>query len=270
MIILLRNISSRAPSRSQKVYTKFNMRIGKIVSSFIFLLVLLIFSAVPVKASLVLVDSQGKVVINVLSSEDTIELEIPRRDYLEIKDIVEETPDPDAKVYLVKEDGKIILNVETQAGEKSLDVTNYQEKIVEIEERPEVERITIGVRDDNFTIEQRGVVAETDFSIIINPKTAGLTLETPSGFRFLSILPHEAVEVTLRSKVINEIEREEAMFLIEEAGELSYEVTGDKVINLFNIIKYSVSVKTRVSALTGEIIFVDQPTWLRVLGFLFT
>ena len=221
-------------------------------------------------ASLVTIDPQGGIVFNVLSVEDTIELEIPRRDYLEVKDIADETPDPNAKISLLKEDGKIKLQVSTESGDKSLDVTHYKDEVIEILERPESERLTIGVSDGKFIIEQRGVVAETEFAINIDPQTTGLTLETPSGLRFLSILPREATEAVLRSKFINRIGAEQRIYLEEEEGQdLAYLISGDKVINLFNIFEYSTPVKAKVSASTGEILSVEQPTWLKIIGFLF-
>ncbi|MCH7641106.1 hypothetical protein IID22_02845, partial [Patescibacteria group bacterium] len=226
-------------------------------------------SAQVTRASLVTIDKEGKVVINVLSAEESIELEIPRRDYLEVKNIAEVTPDPDAKISLLRVNGKVKLNISTSSGDKSLDVTNYKGEIVEIEERPAVERIAISVLGDKFEIVQRGVVAITTYEINIDPQTARITLETPSGLRFLSILPRQAVDITLQAKYINRIGGQDKLDLKEEGGDLSYVVHGDKVINPFDLFEYNVPVKVYVSASTGEILSVDQPTWLRILGFLF-
>lgn len=243
----------------------------KMVRALFFFISLLVFflTASSVEASLVTIDREGKLIINVLSIKDSIELEIPRRDFLEIKDIATETPDPSAKISLAKVDGKVKLNVSTGSGEKTLDVTNFQDGIVEIEQRPEVEMVTIGVENDKFTIKQRGVTAETDYEINIDPQSAGLTLSTPSGFRYLSILPRQATEIILRSRIINRISGGSKISLEEVEGELSYGVAGERVINLFNLFDYSVPVSARVSASTGEVLSVDQPTWLRILGFLF-
>src|SRR3989344_7725394 len=115
----------------------------------------------------------------------------------------DQTSDTNAKVSLSKLDGKVALDVSSELGQKSLDVTNYQDEIVEIEERPEVERFTISLSEGKFIIDQGGILAETYFTINIEPKTAELTLETPPGFRYLSILPREAVETILRAKTIN-------------------------------------------------------------------
>lgn len=245
------------------------MRFLRLFFSLILALVFLSLATTTALASLVVVDSKGKVIIKVLSVEDSVELEIPRRDFLEIKDIADETPDPEAKISLAKIDGKVSLKVSTSSGEKSLDVTSYKEEIVEIEERPEVERLTISVFGDKFRIGQKGVYAETDYQINIDPKSAGLTLATPSGFRYLSVLPKEAAETILRSRVVNRIGAGSVISLSEHSGELYYEVAGERVINVFNIFEYPVPVSARVSASTGAILSVEQPTWLKVLGFLF-
>lgn len=243
-------------------------RLKLLVSLALFFLFLISTSGLAY-ASLVTIDKEGKVTINVLSAEESIELEIPRKEFLEVKDIAKGTPDPEAKISLAKIDGKIKLNVSTSSGEKSLDVTNYKEEIIEIEERSEVERVTISVKAGKFTIEQKGVVAETDFAISINPRTARLALITSSGHRFLSILPRQATEIVLRSKYINRIGRQDRLVISEQGRELSYEVAGDRVINLFNIFEYNVPVSAHISASTGEILSINQPTWLKVLGFLF-
>ncbi len=231
--------------------------------SFIFLI-----STSSAYASLVTINEEGRVVINVLSAEESLELEIPRGEYLEVKNIVSVTPDPEAIITLSKDGGKVKLNVSTASGDKSLDVTSYKDEIVEVEERPQAEKLVIGVRDGKFTIAQRDVVAITDYDINIDPQGARLALETPSGLAYLSILPRQAVNSVLRSKIINRIGGDGALSIIETNRELSYEVAGDKVINVFNLIEYPVPVKVNVSASTGEILSVDQPTWLRVIRFL--
>ena len=240
------------------------------VLSLIAILSLVFISPAAAYASLVTINTQGSIVLNILSVEDSIELEIPRRDYLEIKGITDETPDPNARISLLMEDGKVKLQVSTKSGDKSLDVTNYEGEIIEIEERSENERLVIGVSDGKFTIEQRGVVAETDFAINIDPQTTGLTLKTPSGLRFLSILPREATEAVLRSKFINRIGFDQRIVLEEEEGkDLAYLIQGERVINLFNVFEYATPVGAKVSASTGEILSVEQPTWLKIIGFLF-
>lgn len=246
------------------------MRPAKLLPSFFISLFIFSLFFSTARASLVAIDESGQIIINVLSAEESVKLEIPRVDYLEVKNIAEGDLDPDAKISLLKDNGKVKLVVSTSLGDKSLDVTNYNDEIIEIEERPAVKKLAISVVGDSFEIVQRGVVAATSYEITIDPKTARLTLETPSGLRFLSILPRQAVDIALQAKYISIFGGQDRLDIKEVGSELSYIVSGDKVINLFDIYEHKVPVKAVVSASTGEILSVDQPTWLRVLGFLFT
>lgn len=220
------------------------------------------------KASLITVTNEGNIVINVLSSEESIELEVEKSN-IEVKEIAESTPEPGSKISLLREEGKAKLSVLVGSKEQILDISDYKNSVVEIETRPEIEKITIAVQKDLFTIKQRGVTAETDLSIDINPDNAGITVETPYGFKFLSILPKEAVDIILRSKYINNIEKEKNIFLIEEEKDIAYKIDGEKVINLFNVFEFATPVSAKVSASTGEVLNLEQPTWLKVIGFLF-
>ena len=221
------------------------------------------------QASLVVIDKEGRVVINVLSAEESIELEIPSSEFFEIKNVVSETPEQDAKISLAKVDGKATLEVSSSSGNKSLDVTDYNKDVIEIEERPQVQKLTISVLGDKFIIGQRNVFAETDYQINIDASSARLTLETPSGLRFLSILPRQATDSVLRAKYINRIESEKKLVIKEEGSDLTYEVFGDKVFNIFNLFEYGVPVSAKVSASTGEILSIEGPTWWKVINFLF-
>lgn len=238
-----------------------------IAAAFLFL----VLSVSKTQASLIIIDHQGVVVWNVLSSQDEVDLEIPRRDLLEVKEISADTESyAEVKISLRRTDGQVQLKVASSEGEKELDVTGYGDDLVEIEERPELTRLKIGLMQDKFSIQQKGVIALTEFPISIDPAVAQLSVETPTGAKYLSILPHQAVESTLRSRVINRFSIGQKVPLIEvDHGELVYTVSGNRVINLLNLFSYMVPVSVNVSASTGEIMSVIQPTWLKIFGFLF-
>ena len=61
----------------------------RVFTSFILAFLFLFLFSSHADASLVVVQKDGTVVINVLSTEDSIELEIPLRDFLEVKNISE-------------------------------------------------------------------------------------------------------------------------------------------------------------------------------------
>lgn len=237
---------------------------------FLFTLFSLIFfgSKRDAQASLIAVKNSGEVVVKVLSSQDEIVLGIPKTEFLEVKEVAETNTSPDSRISLVKKEEKFVLRVESDTGESSLDVTNWGESVVEIEERGAVKRIQIGVVDGKFSIEQNGVIALTEFPITINPRENELSVTTSSGSIFLSVLPVEAAESALRSRFISKLEKK--IFLAEEEmGVLAYTIKGEKVIDFFRLFDYKIPVTAYVSASTGEILLVDGPEWFKIFGFLF-
>jgi hypothetical protein len=226
-------------------------------------------TASKTQASLLTIDKNGEIVVNVLAEVDDITLQVPDRELVAIKEVATGAVNGEARVTLTKIGDEMRLNVLGSDQEKSLDVSDYQDSVVEIEERPEVEKIAISVLGDKFLINQRGVSARTNYEIDIDPRSAGLTLKTPSGLRFLSILPREAVDTALRSKLINRFTEYNTLTIEETEAELAYKVDGERVFDLFNLLEYSLPVTARISATTGEIMSIDNPKWLKFVAFLF-
>ena len=241
----------------------------KLTLFFLFLSFFFVF-AKSTQANIIVISKEGQIFWNVLSSSSG--LEIPERSVLEIKDIAAaDNFGPTAKVSLAKKDGKVSLSVSEKNQEKSLDVSGLEGSLIEIEERPQTKMIRVGTAGERFTIEEGGYTAMTDYPISINPQNAELSVEAPSGIRYVVVLPSEAVGSLIKAKVANQVEGTGQIFLQEESGkELSYKVMGKRVINVFNLVDFGVPVSAWVSASTGEIVSTDIPTWLKVLGFMFS
>lgn len=231
----------------------------------VFLLVFLslfLFLVAPVKAeALVVIDSEANIIWQVLSAQDSIALKAPERE-IDITEIVSSEIEDDSLILLEKKDEKFYLN--------DLDVTDFSDDLVEIEERGEIKRLVIGVDQGLFTIEQSGVVAATEFPITIDSKRNELALKTESGSVFLSILPIEAVESALRSRFISRLANKRVTLTERTFGVLSYTIGGEKILNVFNLFDYKIPVTAHVSASTGEILSVDGPEWFKIFGFLFS
>lgn len=215
-------------------------------------------------SSLVKIDGNGEVIFKVLSSEDQLALSIPERKEIEVKEIAASNAPNDSLISLTKDEEKIYLKV----GDKELDVTNWEEGLIEIEERGDVKRIEIGVEGDEFVIKQDGVSAKTSYPINIEPKENKLSVETSSGEIFLTVFPIEAAESALRSRYVTRLPDKNIGVSEKETGILTYEVDGEREIEMLKFIDYAVPVTVYVSASTGEIVSIDQPTWLRIFGFL--
>jgi hypothetical protein len=221
-------------------------------------------------ASFVSLEKDGNIRVNVLAEEDSVHAEIPNSTSVEVKEVLNENADAKSKISLKRNGSEVELNIYGNDGEQSYDVTGYGDSIVEIEERPQSRKVSILALDDGFSILHGGVSAKTEYEIEVDPETAGLSLKTPSGFRFLSILPKTASESVLRTRIINSLSKSGSLDIVELADrELAYVVRGQKLVNIFNVYDYALPVTAKISATTGEMISIDEPAWLKVFSFLF-
>ncbi|OGM12818.1 hypothetical protein A3A76_01000 [Candidatus Woesebacteria bacterium RIFCSPLOWO2_01_FULL_39_23] len=214
-------------------------------------------------AAFITITKEGSTLVNVLAVEtDGGSLKIVNEDSGAKFD--------NAKVSLSKENGKMLLSVLSATGGKEFDVSGVTDEILQIEERPTVERLSISVVNGAFSLNQGDIKAVTDYQIEIDPKNAKLALATPTGYKFLSILPRQAVTSLIRSGVATMHSKgDEVRISEDEDGNLYYLVQAEKVIPILNVYDYTFPVEAKVSAVGGEILSIEKPSWMRLLGFLF-
>ena len=218
-------------------------------------------------AALAVIDKEGNVVVNVLSEEDSFDTS---GSTLKVVGGTPEVKYTNANIALTKDKDKLSMSVLSSSGGKDFDITNYKDSVLEIEERPAVEKISIAIANGSFVISQGNINAQTDYQIQVDPKRGKLALETPTGYKFLSVLPKQAASLLLRSKLASNILPENTVYILEDdKGNLYYDLTAEKVIPIFNVYNYQFNVRAKVSATTGEIISVDEPAWYRLFNFLF-
>jgi hypothetical protein len=240
-----------------------------VVIGFSGLLLLLLFPQSVGASGLVTIDKAGQVVWNVLSSEDPKDLQITEPGDVSVKQIAQLGNQTNASITLKKKDGQVSLEVLSDSGKKEIDVSDWQQNLVEIEERPEVQKLSIGLSGGKFSLKQGSIVALTDLPIDVDAKLARLSVQTSTGTRFVSILPRQAAYSLLQAKYISELNS--SMELKESSDtNIVYHISGERVINLFNVYNYRVPVDGEVSASTGEIVSVNEPIWLKVIGFIFS
>ena len=240
----------------------------KLISTIIILGFFLFIFEGTAKASLILIDKNGNLTWNVLSEQDVLNLETPTYSSLELKKIANENTDNASSVSLKKTSGGITLTVDGENSKKEMNISDFSEEIVEIEERPEMRRIRIYSDGGNFVISQSGIKAKTEFSLTVDVKTANLYLSTMSGNKYLSIMPYDAVVNLLRVKLISNIP-EKTVEIVEKDRELQYKVEGQKTFNLFDMFKYNLPLAAYVSASTGEVLDVEAPGWFKVIRLFF-
>ncbi len=221
------------------------------------------------QASLLVIEKDGRVEWKVLSATDENNLSIPKPSSLAINSVADSGDNNESIILLAKDNDKLNLTYSSNDSKKELDVTGWKEDIVEIEERPEVQKVKISVQDGKFSLRQKGISAITEDQVTIDSKTAELSIKTESGNKFLSVLPYDAVQNVLKVKVISELDGNK-IDILEENGNLAYKIAGNKVINFFNFYFYKIPVDSYVSASTGAILKIDSPTFYKYLNFWFT
>ncbi len=220
----------------------------------------------PASASIVTIGKTGEVIINVLSAESDNE----SPESVKIVNSSVEMGEADMPIALYRKDGKYLLSISARDGEKSFDVTENHDRILEIEERPSVKKIGISVDGGKFVIEQRGIKAATLYQINVEPKLSKITILTPTGYKFLSILPSDAVNVLLRSNTITSAGTDTQVEISEdEKGNIYYGISGTKKVGLKNLYMFDAPVSAKVSAVNGEVMELNEPIWLKILN-LFT
>jgi len=237
-----------------------------VLAIFIVIVLFFGFSVKPANAALLNFTKNGELYWNVLGLENTVESAY--NSALEVQKIanhlVSGEPIP---VVLSNENGHVLLSY-GKSPEKPVDITGYDSEIVEIEGDNSARTVSIAATDNGFIIQQKGIIAETQYPITIDSPRNRLSLNTDTGNRLLSVLPFDAVNQIIRTNIISSVLEAKITLVEKEEGEVAYVVQGEKQIILLNIIALQVPVNVEVSALTGSVIKIDQPLWYSALDFL--
>src|SRR3989344_5842044 len=151
------------------------IRIICFLTAFAFLL-LLISPKEAQAASFLIVNKDGTITWSVLSSEDDFSLSVPAPSSMEVKSVASNSDSNLSTISLTKLEGKISMEVSSGSETRNLELSDWNEDLVELEERPEVKSIKIGVVEDRFSIRQKRITALTDFPLTIDSESAKLTL----------------------------------------------------------------------------------------------
>ncbi len=236
-----------------------------IVSSIIGLLYLSL--AHPVHANYVTITNDGEIVTNVLSDTDEQIMKKGKPEKIDVTRVGEHELSTNPTVSLSKQDDKLQILVANAEGTKTLALPEKQDSLVEIEERPEIQRISIGFVDNQFSVRQRGFTALTNFPLTVDAKNARIVATTTTGDTFISVLPLEAVQSMIRSGIVTSV-TDDMLTLQEEGNELQYKIKGEKIFSLLHIYDYAIPVEAYVSATDGTIKRIDSSTWYRFLNIL--
>lgn len=172
------------------------------------------------------------------------------------------------------ENGKVILKAENESGEEvDLDEDELEELEDSVEDELNDDEIQLLPTTNNrLAVTQNQVAAVTDFPLSINVETKELIVSTPIGQKVVSILPEQAVENLLATKIINTVETSSTdSFTQGQLGALSgvikleirnneviYNVKGIKTYRILGLIPVTAPVTALVSAQDGTTIAKQQ------------
>lgn len=236
---------------------------------YLFLIFIFLFFFVPnVKAeALVTITPNGEVYKNVLGDSVTAQTQS------KLNDIVGVIVNKVANVVITQVDAKVQVALNNQFGTPTTAFdqnTTNGEAILEIQKTIPSEKVTIKKVNDQFGIEQENIVALTNLTVKVDPSSQDISLSSDSGERKLSVLPNSIVRTLVNSRILSAVQNNEMNVIETDSGELIYSVTGTRKINLFNLANIDVPVSATISATTGKVESVNQPTLLKVFGFLFS
>lgn len=217
-----------------------------------------------VRANYVTIDPNGEVTVNVLAVQDENTLE---RGTVSVTKLADNQTSTTPSVTLKKSNNRVQIVVANSEGEKELLFPEKTETLIEVEERPETQKLSIGLTDGKFSVRQKGFTALTDYPLTIDAESAHLVATTDSGDAFLSILPIEAAESTLRAGILSTVTNN-TMELLSEDKNLQYKITGEKVFDILHVYEYRIPAEAYVSASDGSILKIDSSTWYRFMNFL--
>ena len=236
--------------------------------SFVFLLTVFLFFTrlQPASAQVVTIGDQGEIAWKVLGDETSNNSGILNSS-IEVKKVGNAAVNSKPTISLSKDGENVSLSVISGNETRNLDVLGDDKNLVEVEERPYVQKVIIGVQGDKFSLTQGGITALTDFPINVDARAARFSVKTGGGMEYIFVLPKEAVDTALNSRLITSTDSD--ITITSDRGEVAYRIAGEKVFNFFDLFKYTIPVTTYVSASSGKLTSIDSPTWFRFLKFLF-
>ncbi len=143
-----------------------------------------------------------------------------------------------------------------------------EEEEVEVKEGTGETKIKIRTGKNKFEFQQEGTKfsVKSDFPLSVNPGTRELTVTTPSGSRVVAVLPQQAVDNMLTTKIVTSTSGVDLK--TEPDGTLSYDIDGTKNEKLLGVFDVAIPKNLIVSAQTGQVLVVNQSTFSKILDLL--
>ncbi len=160
------------------------------------------------------------------------------------------------------------VNIENQNGQNTKRAISFSNSPIITLQKTSAGTVSINVSSNGtVTINNNGVMVQTQDPIIIDPVSKTLAIKTPSGITIINTLPSQAlnsISPAYKPTVLN------SMHLSMQNGAPVYQTTGILERHLFGIIPVSADVSNTISAQNGRVLNSQAPWFFQSLGFLFT
>jgi hypothetical protein len=204
----------------------------------------------------VLIDREGSVFATVLSEQSST-----------VSDSIN-----DVKTKLVKEVERVLvasssefskITLKDRDSESVVEVTRG-DVLAKIEHDDSRDNVQVVKTPQGLAIEQGGVLAHTTYEVEVDSGTKSLMLNTPTGVRYLNLLPADSLSLLTKSKIISDANRID--IVEDESGGLLYSVSGVKTFDVIKNIPIVADVKVFVSATEGGVEKIEMPFWAEFLN----
>ncbi len=164
--------------------------------------------------------------------------------------------------------GKGSLKLERTNGSTTEKTVSASQNASIIDVQTQAGQVTIHVgKNGMVTLVNNGINIQTDFPVVIDPKSQTIAIKTPSGVTIINTMP---------SQDLNNIQNTDKPTTIQTAvlgaqsGETYYDISGLQQGKLFGFIPVTAKVETKINAQDGTKISVSKPWYLNIFGFAYS
>lgn len=206
---------------------------------------------------------------NKVETKEVIKLESRKKEKIETsitpQKVKSEIRQGDLRVKFEIENGKVKIETKVKQPEDEVELEDEaeDEAVKEVEAELEKDNLKIATAPGQIALVNKKVGALTNFPISVNPTTKELTVTTPEGSKVVTVLPQQAIDNLLTSRVMTEVESEKVdnslasiedlVSLETKEGVLVYKVKGIKTHRLLGFIPIKTQVEAFVSAENGAV-----------------
>lgn len=160
------------------------------------------------------------------------------------------------------------VNIENPNGQNTQQTVPSSNSPIVTLQKTSAGSVSINVSSNGtVTINNNGIIVQTQYPVVIDPVNKTLAIKTPSGVTIINTLPSQALN---NLSPVNKPTVLNSMHLSIQNGAPVYQTTGIQERHLFGIIPVSADVSNTIDAQNGSVLNSQTPWFFQSLGFLFT